>query len=84
MVLTVAWCRCTPAEHEIRYSPSTVEPQKPERMLLEQQRSERFCALKLLALSVSLDRGLLLSSKGLARGRDFARQGEARQNKLRA
>jgi hypothetical protein len=38
------------------YSPSTVEPQTSERTLLNQQRSERIQALKLLGFSVSSDR----------------------------
>jgi hypothetical protein len=62
---TEAWCRSTLAKLAIRYSPSTVEPQTSERMLPDQQRSERIQALKLLVLSVSSDRSSLPSSKGL-------------------
>jgi len=65
MVITEAWCRSTLAKLRIGYSPSTVEPQPSEQMLHDQQRSERIQALKLLAFSVSLDRSLPLSSKGL-------------------
>jgi hypothetical protein len=64
-VITEAWCRSTLAKLAIRYSPSTVEPQTSERMLPDQQRSERIQALKLLVLSVSSDRSSLPSSKGL-------------------